>query len=231
MDEINCELAPLRFAAPVTHVYNPLVYARSGFEAYLERAGEGPKRAIFLGMNPGPWGMAQTGVPFGEAAIVKEWLGIEAEIGKPEHEHPKRPIQGFACARAEVSGGRVWGAIREHFQTPERFFERYFIANYCPLVFMEESGRNRTPDKLPTKERQPLFEPCDRHLIRMVEILQPEWVIGIGTFAEQRGRLALAGTGIRIGRILHPSPANPATNQGWAKIAARELTELGLCPL
>jgi len=231
IDDLNSALAPLRFAEPVTHVYNPLVYARSGFEAYLKLAGTGPKRAFFLGMNPGPWGMAQTGVPFGEAAIVKEWLGIDAEIGKPDPEHPKRPIQGFACARAEVSGGRVWGAIREHFRTPERFFERYFIANYCPLVFMEESGRNRTPDKLPTKERQPLFEACDRHLVRMVEILKPEWVIGIGTFAEQRARLALAGTGVRIGRIIHPSPANPATNQGWAKVVARELTELGLCPL
>lgn len=231
IDDLNRELAPLRFAEPVTHVYNPLVYARAGFEAYLRLAGSGPKRAVFLGMNPGPWGMAQTGVPFGEAGIVTEWLGIEAEIGKPEAEHPKRPIQGFACERAEVSGGRVWGAIREHFGTPERFFERYFIANYCPLIFMEESGRNRTPDKLPASEREPLFAACDRHLLRMVEILEPEWVIGIGTFAEARARLALAGTGVRSGRILHPSPANPATNQGWAKLVARELEVLGLCPL
>ncbi len=231
IDDLNRELAPLRFAEPVSHVYNPLVYARSGYEAYLNLAGNGPKRAFFLGMNPGPWGMAQTGVPFGEPRIVREWLGIEAEIGKPDPEHPKRPILGFDCPRAEVSGSRVWGAIRTHFETPERFFERYFLANYCPLIFMEASARNRTPDKLPAKERQALFAACDRYLLRTVEILRPEWVIGIGTFAEQRARLVLAGTGVRIGRILHPSPANPATNQGWAKVVARELTELGLCPL
>lgn len=230
-DDLNRDLAPLRFAAPVTHVYNPLVYARAGYEAYLRLAASAPKRAIFLGMNPGPFGMAQTGVPFGEAGIVKEWLGIEAEIERPEPEHPRRPIQGFDCTRAEVSGGRVWGAIRERFETPERFFARYFIANYCPLVFMEESGRNRTPDKLPAGERQALFAACDRHLVRVAEILQPEWVIGVGTFAEQRARSALAGRGVRIGRILHPSPANPATNQGWAKVAGQELAELGLCPL
>lgn len=231
IDELNRDLEPLRFADPVSHVYNPLVYARSGYEAYLNLAAKGPKRAFFLGMNPGPWGMAQTGVPFGEASIVRDWLRIATAIAKPDPEHPKRPILGFECPRTEVSGSRVWGAIQEHFGTPERFFERYFIANYCPLIFMEASARNRTPDKLPARERQPLFEACDRHLLRTVEILQPEWVIGIGTFAEQRARLVLAGTGVQIGRILHPSPANPATNQGWAKVVARELTELGLCPL
>lgn len=231
IDDLNEALAPLRFSEPVSHVYNPLVYARSGYEAYLDLAGAGPKRAFFLGMNPGPWGMAQTGVPFGEAAIVRDWMRIATEIGKPEPEHPRRPILGFACPRAEVSGGRVWGAVREHFQTPERFFERYFVANYCPLVFMEASGRNRTPDKLPARERQALFEACDRHLRRVVEILRPEWVIGIGAFAEQRAAIALAGSGVSIGRILHPSPANPATNRGWAKVAARELSDLGLCPL
>lgn len=231
IDDLTLELAPMRFAEPVSHVYNPLTYARAGYAAYLELAGSGPKRALFLGMNPGPWGMAQTGVPFGEAAIVQDWLRIHAEIGRPDPEHPKRPILGFACPRAEVSGSRVWGAVREHFRTPERFFERYFVGNYCPLIFMEASGRNRTPDKLQAKERQALFEACDRHLRRMVEILQPEWVIGIGTFAEQRAAIALSGSGVSIGRILHPSPANPATNQGWAKVAARELGDLGLCPL
>lgn len=231
IDDLNRDLEALRFADPVSHVYNPLVYARSGYEAYLNLAANGPKRAFFLGMNPGPWGMAQTGVPFGEASIVRDWLRLEAAIARPDPEHPRRPILGFECPRTEVSGSRVWGAIQEHFETPERFFERYFIANYCPLIFMEASARNRTPDKLPAKERQPLFEACDRHLLRTVEILQPEWVIGIGTFAEQRARLVLAGTGVRIGRILHPSPANPATNQGWAKVVARELTDLGLCPL
>jgi len=42
-------------------------------------------------MNPGPWGMAQTGVPFGEINAVKDWLGINAEVDKPQKQHPKRP--------------------------------------------------------------------------------------------------------------------------------------------
>lgn len=232
LSEALCaELDPLAFGAPVTHAYNPLVYAANGYEAYLRLAANGPKRALFLGMNPGPWGMAQTGVPFGEPGLVRGWMGIEATILKPEREHPKRPIEGFGCRRSEVSGARVWGAIAAHFETPERFFSRYFVTNYCPLVFMEESGRNRTPDKLSVAERAALFAACDRHLRAMVEVLAPEWVVGIGAFAERRALAALEGTAVKVGRILHPSPANPATNQGWAKVAAEELRALGLCPL
>ncbi|MNK53215.1 Uracil DNA glycosylase superfamily protein [compost metagenome] len=230
-DALSDALAPMRFSNPVTHVYNPLVYAREGYAAYLRLAGDTPKRAIFLGMNPGPWGMAQTGVPFGQVEWARDWLGIHVAVGKPEVEHPKRPITGFECGRKEVSGSRLWGAIAKHFGTPEAFFERYLILNYCPLVFMEESGRNRTPDKLPASERKALFDACDLHLREVVDVLQPEWIVGIGAFAEERARLALEGTGIKTGRIIHPSPANPLTNQGWEPIVERELTALGLCPL
>ncbi|MNR87110.1 Uracil DNA glycosylase superfamily protein [compost metagenome] len=230
-DALSAALAPMRFSNPVTHVYNPLVYAREGYAAYLRLAGDTPKRAIFLGMNPGPWGMAQTGVPFGQVEWARDWLGIHVAVGKPEVEHPKRPVTGFECGRKEVSGSRLWGAIAKHFGTPEAFFERYLILNYCPLVFMEESGRNRTPDKLPASERKALFDACDLHLREVVDVLQPEWIVGIGAFAEERARLALEGTGIKTGRIIHPSPANPLTNQGWEPIVERELTALGLCPL
>lgn len=230
-DALSDALAPLRFAEPVSHVYNPLVYARAGYAAYLEVAGDSPKRVVFLGMNPGPYGMTQTGVPFGHVDWARDWLGIDVAIGKPENEHPKRPVTGFACERREVSGERLWGAIAHHFGTPAAFFERHLILNYCPLVFMEASGRNRTPDKLPAAERQALYAACDAHLRAAVAVLQPEWVIGIGAFAEERARQALADTAVRTGRILHPSPANPRTNRGWEPIVAAELAAMGLCPL
>ena len=218
----------LRFTPPVTHVYNPLDYAWHAHSQYLEWYGDGPKEVLFLGMNPGPWGMAQTGVPFGEVGAVRDWLGIDAEIRRPKHEHPKRRIMGLACVRSEVSGSRLWGWARDVFGTPKRFFERFFIANYCPLAFLEGSGRNRTPDKLPAEETEPLFDVCDRALRRTVEYLQPEMVIGIGVFAEARARAALDGIEIAIGRILHPSPANPAANRGWSERATVELRELGV---
>jgi single-strand selective monofunctional uracil DNA glycosylase len=222
------EVSALEFGPPVTHVYNPLEYAWKAHSQYLERYGAVPKEVLLLGMNPGPWGMAQTGIPFGEVGAVRDWLGIDAEIGRPDAEHPKRSVEGLACARSEVSGARLWGWARDSFGTPERFFTTFFIANYCPLAFLEESGRNRTPDKLPAAEKTPLLAICDRALRRTVDYLQPGLVIGVGAFAETRARAALAGIDVSIGRILHPSPASPAANRGWVEQANRELRELGL---
>jgi single-strand selective monofunctional uracil DNA glycosylase len=179
-------------------------------------------------MNPGPWGMAQTGVPFGEIAAVRDWLRLDAAVGRPSPEHPKRPVSGFACRRSEVSGRRLWGWARSVSGEPETFFARFFVANYCPLAFMESSGKNRTPDKLPPDERRPLFEACDRALRDTVRVLRAHTVIGIGRFAEERARSALAGTEIRVGRISHPSPANPAANRGWEDLVEGELRDLGI---
>lgn len=226
--ELGEAVGKLAFGLPVTHVYNPLDYAWASSAQYLERFGSGPKEVVLIGMNPGPWGMAQNGVPFGEVGAVRDWLGLDAPIGKPDDEHPKRPVMGWQCHRHEVSGERLWGWARETFGTPDVFFERFFISNYCPLSFMEESGRNRTPDKLPASERAPLYEVCDRYLRRTIEALEPEWVIGVGQFAETRARLCLSGLNVKIGRVLHPSPASPAANRGWAEQAHRQLLELGI---
>jgi single-strand selective monofunctional uracil DNA glycosylase len=224
---LSREVDAMRFAAPVSHVYNPLDYAWAVHQTYLERFGNGRKRVVFLGMNPGPFGMAQTGVPFGEIAAVRDWLGLSGAVGKPAVENPKKLVEGFACKRGEVSGQRLWGLFRERFGTPEAFFAEHFVANYCPLVFFED-GRNLTPDKLPAAEAGPLQAACDAHLRRMVEALQAEWVIGVGAWAEKRAMLALDGLPVRFGRILHPSPASPAANRGWAPVATKQMVELGI---
>lgn len=225
-DALTRALKKLRFGRTVSHVYNPLEYARAPYAAYLERYANERKRVVFVGMNPGPFGMTQTGVPFGEIAHVRDWLGIEAHVERPKHEHPKRPVVGFACTRSEVSGARLWGMWKAIYGTPERFFAWAFIANYCPLVFMDEGGRNITPDKLAPKERDALYGPCDAHLRALVRALDPEWVVGIGKFAEARAREALSG--VRFATMPHPSPANPAANRDWAGTAQRVLAEQGL---
>lgn len=218
----------LAFADPVAHVYNPLEYAWAAHEAYLRKYGAGPKRAVFLGMNPGPFGMVQTGVPFGEVAAVRDWLGIQAEIARPRHEHPKRLITGFGCKRSEVSGQRLWGLFRARFGTADAFFRDHFVVNYCPLAFMSATGANITPDKLSSAERAGLFDACDRHLRETVGVLEPEWVVGVGDFAMKRATQALAGSGVRIGRVLHPSPASPLANRDWPGLATAQLQQLGL---
>jgi len=226
--DLSLAVNGLTFDPPTACVYNPLDYARKPAEQYLEKAGGDRKEILFLGMNPGPWGMAQTGVPFGTVGLVRDWLGIEGPVGKPDPEHPKRPIQGFALEREEISGSRLWGWARDRFGTPERFFQRFFVANYCPLVFMEPSGRNRTPDKLPVRERAELFRHCDLARSRVVEALAPSLIVGIGQFAEDRARSALAEADVRIGRVLHPSPASPAANRGWSQQAEKQLAALGI---
>ena len=225
---LSADCDALCFGSPVTHVYNPLDYAWAAHEQYLNLAATTKKKVVFLGMNPGPFGMAQTGVPFGEIAVVRDWLGINAPIGKPDCEHPKRPIDGLACTRSEVSGRRLWGLFAERYDSASDFFQDHFIVNHCPLVFMEETGRNRTPDKLPLEESTPLMTASDTHLRQVVKTLEPEWLIAVGGFAEKRATTALEGLTVRIGRILHPSPASPAANRGWAEQATAQMLDQGV---
>ena len=239
--ELTTALAGRRFAAPVAAVYAPLEYAWCGFRAYVERYTPERAHALFLGMNPGPFGMAQTGVPFGDVALVRDWLQIECAVRPPAHAHPRRPIEGFACGRREVSGSRLWGLFRDRYGEPAACFAdaRQLVVNYCPLLFLEQSGRNRTPDKLPAAERTPLLELCDRHLLRIVLQLRPRWLVGVGAFATLAARRVAAQVpaGLvgptaaqrpRCLQILHPSPASPAANRGWAERVTTDLVAAGI---
>ena len=225
---LSGSVARLKFPSPVAFIYNPLDYAWAAHELYVRRFATAPRRVLFLGMNPGPFGMMQTGVPFGEIAAVRDWMGITASVTSPKQAHPKRPVEGFACARSEVSGRRLWGLFAQRFGEAEKFFAGHFVVNYCPLAFLDEGGRNLTPDKFSAFAGQKLLAVCDEHLRGVVESLQPEWLVGVGDFAEKRARAALEGSNVRFGRILHPSPASPAANRGWADAATRQMIEQGI---
>jgi len=235
--ELKDRLNEMTFAAPVSNVYNPLAYAWGAFEEYVTRYGSTEKRVLFLGMNPGPWGMAQTGVPFGEVAAVKNWLGISAPIGRPEKMQPGYTVDGYLCKRSEVSGKRLWGLFKERFGTAEAFFEEHFVVNYCPLLFIEtytapngkERSRNITPDKLKPDERALIRENCNAHLRALVKTLKPRYLVGVGAFAANQAEGALAGIdGVTVTKILHPSPASPKSNTDWSGEATRQLTALGI---
>ncbi len=221
----------LSFSAPVTHVYNPLDYAWETHRDYLERYGAGTSKVIFVGMNPGPFGMAQTGIPFGEVNAVRDWLGISGPVRRPAAEHPKRPVDGFACKRSEVSGRRLWGLFAATHPSADAFFKNHFVVNYCPLLFLQADAkgcRNFPPDKLPAEQSAALFRLCDEHLQATVNLLRPRHVVGIGAFATDRARRALASPTIQIHTILHPSPASPAANRDWAGTATRQLRDAGI---
>ncbi|MGL4234241.1 MAG: uracil-DNA glycosylase family protein [Casimicrobium sp.] len=219
----------LKFSVPVTHTLNPLDYAWAPHEAYLRKFGSGKKRVIFMGMNPGPFGMVQVGVPFGEVNAVRDWMKIVAPVLQPKTPNPHRPIEGFDCARSEISGQRLWALFSERFPDARDFFANHFVANYCPLAFFDNT-RNVTPDKLPKSETKALYAACDEHLRACVRALEPEWVIGIGKFAETQAREALVNEfpTLKIGTVLHPSPASPIANRGWAPQASAQLTAIGV---
>lgn len=216
----------LLFSEPVAYVYNPLVYAWKSHKRYLEKFGEGKGRVLLIGMNPGPWGMAQTGVPFGEVNAVRDFLDIEETVQKPNPEHPKREVLGFQCPRSEVSGRRVWEWAKQRFVTPESFFNEFFVLNYCPLCFMEDGGKNRTPDKLKPEERDAVFDICDVALTKFVKELEPSKIVGIGGFAKKRAMKTLNRDDIET--ILHPSPASPIANRGWAPQIEKQFEAMGV---
>ncbi len=230
--KLRSELDSLRFTAPVSWVYNPLHYAWSAHEEYLRLYSKSSCRVVLLGMNPGPWGMAQTGVPFGEIEAVRSYLKIETKIGRPDREHPKRPIVGFACTRSEVSGKRLWGLFSDRYPHARDFFEEHFVSNYCPLVFMDDGARNVTPDKLPASEAKELDAICDQHLQKSLLLLNPEYVVGIGAYAEDCLKRVCKShcqlDSIKVSKVLHPSPASPAANRGWAQQATKQLQEAGI---
>uniref|UniRef100_A0A224YZ97 Single-strand selective monofunctional uracil DNA glycosylase n=1 Tax=Rhipicephalus zambeziensis TaxID=60191 RepID=A0A224YZ97_9ACAR len=95
-------LSRIPYGSKVSHVYNPLEYARETHECFVRKYCRTRKEVLFLGMNPGPFGMAQNGVPFGDTAHVVGWLGIQGHVAKPKHEHPRRPVLGLGCTRSEA---------------------------------------------------------------------------------------------------------------------------------
>ncbi len=183
-----------------------------------------------LGMNPGPYGMAQTGVPFGEIELVRDWMGLNPKIGKPTNEHPKRPILGMDCPKSEVSGRRLWGLFSEKFPKAEDFFKDHLAINFCPLIWMKDTGANLTPDKIKKAEMVAVDDACQKHLRSLIELLEPKYLIGVGAYAEKKMALAKEELGASgtVGKILHPSPASPAANRGWAEAAEKQLDALGI---
>ncbi len=237
-ERLRDELEPLarrRGAGDGSTILDPIAYAWANHRSYLEQWSRAGIEALLVGMNPGPWGMGQTGVPFGDPWHVRHFLEIDGRVERPENEHPRCPILGLESPRGEVSGQRLWGGAKRCFGDAGSFFERFFVANYCPLLFLAGSGANLTPDKLPKEWMAPVIEACDEHLRSVVAALEPRRVIGVGAWAAKRAEKTLGDDqGSRraaplIATLLHPSPASPAANKGWFRQARKQLAKIG-CP-
>ncbi|KAL6265195.1 hypothetical protein P5V15_005279 [Pogonomyrmex californicus] len=227
--ELCIKLKDVTFPSSIQYIYNPLEYASETHAMYVRKYCTGMKKILFIGMNPGPWGMSQTGVPFGEINMVRDWLKISGPVGNPSKEHPDRRVTGFQCTRSEVSGFRLWGLFRDFCGSPENFFQNAYVHNYCPLAFMDGKARNITPAEIKSEGQKILHEACDKALIDIIQLLKTEIVVGIGNYAEKRAQIAVqtGGLSVQVMVLRHPSP-RVVGNQNWNETAMRRLNELGL---
>ncbi len=220
------EVGKLVFPESV-YVYNPLEYAWSLHEQFLLHYCKQDATMLWLGMNPGPFGMAQDGIPFGEVRAVREYLHLQGEVGQPKRVHPKRPVLGLACKRSEGSGKRLWGYLATKWPDAGEMANHVMVLNYCPLVFMDAgaNGRNVTPDKLPKDCRIALEGVCDAYLEDVLRWSHAQLLIGVGKYAGEK-LAGLAPQDRRVATILHPSPASPLANRGWGEQVDAALSSL-----
>ena len=195
--------------------YNPLMYAWDVHEEYLRRMGGLGARTVMLGMNPGPHGMGQMGIPFAATSVVRELLGISGiNVGQPETPDDKRPVIGLDYPKEEVSGTRLWGLLQKQYGDAAAIASRVFLINHCPLMlFSGPRASNITPDKVGGKTARDLLQRCDEHLVEVVEILGADRVIGVGKFAESRAKAAFSDRAVEVAGCWHPSPASPLANR------------------
>tara|TARA_Y100000768_G_scaffold372124_1_gene339495 strand:+ start:524 stop:1255 length:732 start_codon:yes stop_codon:yes gene_type:complete len=214
-DDVDIIGRELTIRGTVDCVYNPLEYAWDVHKRYIEISGDMGASTVMMGMNPGPHGMGQMGIPFAATSMVRDLLGISGiDVNQPSIIHPRRPVVGLDYPREEVSGTRIWGLLSDTYGSASEIFEKVFLVNHCPLMLLDgPRGSNITPDKISGPIVRELLERCDEHLLEVVEILNADTVIGIGKFAEKRANNALRDSGVEVKGCWHPSPASPLANR------------------
>lgn len=220
-NDLVSQLNNLNYGPNVEYIYSPLDYASNLHKVFLKKFLCTSKKVLFLGINPGPWGMCQTGIPFGEVNIVRSYLRVDGEVLTPTNCHPQRPITGLNCHRSEVSGKRLWDLFIELSEgDPYKFFKDCFIHNYFPLALMNNNAKNITPGDLKSEYQKELQEICDKSLSDILTLFHTEIIVAIGKYAEKRSNEVVKKfrlTNIKVVQIPHPSPRSVGTAEKWKK--------------
>ncbi|KAF7991960.1 hypothetical protein HCN44_010761 [Aphidius gifuensis] len=197
---LSINLDKLNYNNPIDYIYCPIIYAKTVHFNYLNKYCRDKKNIMILGMNPGPWGMSQTGVPFGEINIVIDWLKINGHIDKPKRQHEQRQVDGFSCKRSEISGRKFWSLFKKLSNNPDTFFRHCFLRNFFKptIIIIIIAG----------PEQKKLQEFCDQALIEVIKILDVKVIIGVGRFSEQRAKKVVktAKLSTKVLWMIHPSP-------------------------
>ncbi|KAH8374826.1 hypothetical protein KR200_006973 [Drosophila serrata] len=228
-NKLNETLDELDPPSGIQCMYNPIVYASQLHCDYLRRYLNGAKKLVFIGMNPGPNGMAQTGIPFGNVRTVKVLMQLSGSVEKPPNEHPKRPVVGLDCRIEEPSGVRLWELFLRLAGNMETFAQQCFVHNFCPLAFFDEAGKNLTPGELKGTYKQQLRDRCLDTLEEQLHLLQPQVVVAVGEYvhtALKRSKFCKSDSVIVL-RLPHPSPRS-VNNNNWPEKAQAFLEDNGL---
>jgi len=214
---LSARLEPVRAALPAAGLkavaaIDPTSYAFGNYTRFMQLAASGPRLALFVGMNPGPHGMAQTGIPFGDVDTARVLLGgadtIDPLPGLRAASGAAWDCKGLAYHRGEQSGMRLWSALSQLCGSPQAALERCCIVNYCPLYMVGPELENITPSDLPRRHdiTRALEAACDEHLRQLVLGLEVKTVLSFGSYAHASARRALSGFPVDFYTTPHPSP-------------------------
>ncbi|KAH8271369.1 hypothetical protein KR018_007666 [Drosophila ironensis] len=225
-EDLNKALEELEPASNIACIYNPLVYASRLHGDYLRRYLSGPKKLVLVGMNPGPNGMGQTGIPFGNVRTVKVMMQLSGTVDKPAVEHPKRPVVGLDCHIEEPSGVRLWELFLRLSGNMDTFSQQCFVHNFCPLAFFDEAGRNLTPSELKGTYKTRIRDLCLEALEQQLALLKPTIVVAVGEYVHSVLKRSdyCKSDSISVLRLAHPSPRS-VNNTNWPEKAEAFLVE------
>ncbi|KAI8124664.1 hypothetical protein FF38_10666 [Lucilia cuprina] len=216
--QLNEKLRNITTPLEISYIYNPVEYAADLHQAYLKKYLKGGKKVLFIGLNPGPNGMGQTGIPFGNITTVRDKMGLNGTVNQPPNIHPKRPVNGLATTIEEPSGKRLWTKFQELSDgSLDIFFEQCFVYNFCPLLFYNSKGDYISPQKLKAPYNRQISNACLHTIEQILELIQPEVIVAIGRYAYDNLKAVKYCIEKRLLYLRHPSPR--ACTKNWSKIA------------
>jgi single-strand selective monofunctional uracil DNA glycosylase len=238
-------LAPRIAASTGWKIWNPGLYAASWHALFRKEYPASAGCILVFGLNPGPYGMAQTGIPFTDLKRLREHLprlakGLErrgcslAGVGLAP-----RSLRPYLSRTFESSAVRVYRFLSRGWGSAEDGWRSVVVANPCSLLFMDAAGENRTPaDLVGAVSRRTgslvaarrLRERCNalRRLAarEAVRVLSPRGVVLLGKDAQramQTGIAPLLGPDSILGWE-HPARAVP---DRWAMGLLEEIKRRG----
>jgi len=208
-------------------VWNPALYALDIYQEYLTKFPPEPGAILALGLNPGPYGMAQTGIPFTDCRTASGALGMEMTIpGKAPDDLISRLKKANGKWRGTYERSSLgmyrflilaWGDIKTAYRN-------WFVGNPCPLLFLDPERWNVTPADPRLRRMKEVGELRQRAVIGFSEILNPRGIVCFGKdVAKAVGEVAIRQVGPdRVVFYEHPARAVP---EKWAAGLLQELTQ------